>query len=383
MHNRNNNEPIRFSSEQNGGFSNDKVDREAGVIRGISVMSRGDALGKKTWIDSTFINQLAQFGKEAGDRGIEAHLTHEHLQTGEGVTSLLGRMTNFSVVGDGEKVKADLSFVKSAFSSPQGNLAKFVMDVAEDAHDLAGMSIIAIPDQDAMFGFIKDNGGVSFKSPDSDNKDNFPHFRAMSLKSVDLTNSPSSNPSGLFSSKDSLSREKEAVIFYETEVQEMDTTQQDAALEEEAVEKPPVEEDPAKFSATTSNEIAITQSDVAKAVAEGIQGDRERAFSIRERAEALGQDVMGEKFVEDGTPLNIALGFMNEQAFKELKAARVVVGLNAEDNELGSKKPKTKAQELGTEVSEEDVDAYMAQHEGISFADAMNEVSKQAIGKGV
>lgn len=378
MKNEDNNEPIRFSNEISDGLSNDRVDREAGIIRGISVMSRGDARGKKVWIDSTLIRQLAQFGKEAGDDGVKAHLTHDHVETGEGLTSLLGRMTNFSVVGDGEKVKADLSFVKSAFSSPDGNLAEFAMDVAEDAHRFAGMSILALPDKDAMFEFIEDNGGISFKSPDSENKNNFPHFRARALKSIDLTGSPSANESGLFSSVNSLGREKEAVILYETEVQKMDPTKEDAAPKKEAVEE--------------------TQSQTTPDVAENFSAtdERTRILAIQKEALEQGQFAIGEKCVTDGVTfsealsvINRAASFANKEALSEIKAkqkeilfalkdARIPIGANAEDNDVGKKTPKTKEQKKGSEVSIEDAEKFQTENPGVSFSDAMTALSEKA-----
>jgi len=380
MPNEKKNGPIRFANEVSAGFSTDRVDREAGVIFGVSVMSRGDARGKQLWIDSTLINQLAQFGQNAGDRGIEAHLTHEHFETGEGVYSLLGRMPNFSVEGDGEKVKADLSFVKSASSSPKGDLAKFAMDIADDASDLVGMSVISQPDEVEMLKFIKENGGIAFKSTDEDNKNNFPHFRARDLRSVDLTDSPSANDGGLFDAKNSSGREKLAVILYGEEVQTMDSQETQAAVEEEAVENSPVApetEEAVEFQEEPEANPVIVQSDVDKAVEDGLRADHARCFAIREKAKAIGQEALGEKFALDFTPLDIALSAMTEVAFSELKAARVSVGANAEANYVSKKESLNDSEAKGREVRTKDVEKFMTENPKATHIEAMIAVSTQ------
>lgn len=385
-------EPIRLSFPCGQVIlDSSNIDREKNIISGVSIMRRGVSLGWDHWIDSTMLRQVSKKGKDAGDNGIKVHLTHSHVWGEDGVGSMLGRMKNFRVIDDGEAVTGDLHFIKAAFSAPGGDFGTFVMDLAEDAADMFGLSIVFWQDPSEQDKFVKKHGGDDFKSPDPENTKNFPHFRLEALSAVDVVGSPAANAGGLFLSEKNSQEEIADIV-------EQCINRREAVISQH-------EED---SEMKESIEVPLTQDDLEKAAKKGGDAQLARVLAIQEDARELGQVDLGAECIKDGLnqqqalkALNRSAKIANAQARKdldeeiakfdkgyaseldEMKALKAKVSANAEDNELGSKKPKTKAQELGTEVSEEDVDAYMAQHEGISFADAMNEVSKQAIGKGV
>lgn len=196
-----------------------RVDREggkykAGLITGFSAISRGEALGHGIWIDETFLGQVAAAGNEM--RGIKARFTHPALSS-DGLGSTLGRVRNFRMEGD--QVFADLHLLKAAHETPDGDLADYVMNLADESPDLFGASIVFSSDRLTENNFAAehtDKGG-RFISPDRKNKANLRHARLQQLYAADMVDDPAANPDGLFSalsSRGSLAKEAEAGLLY-------------------------------------------------------------------------------------------------------------------------------------------------------------------------
>lgn len=180
----------------------------AGVIRGFSMIARGEALGHGMWIDSEMLQQVANATNNA-ELGVKSRFTHPSL-SGDG----LGKMTAkaFSASVDGDLVRADAHFLESAHDTPDGDLAGYVMDLATEAPEDFGASISFRRDIEAEEEFMRTHGAKQktdddgyrywdlseFKSPDPRNTNNLRHARLKSLRAVDFVDSPAANPSGLF-----------------------------------------------------------------------------------------------------------------------------------------------------------------------------------------
>jgi len=72
----------RFAT-QNAGKAELRIDRtggryESGVIRGVSLCSRGEALGHYMWCDSVFLDQITAAGKSHAKR-LKSRFTHPDL----------------------------------------------------------------------------------------------------------------------------------------------------------------------------------------------------------------------------------------------------------------------------------------------------------------
>ena len=171
------------------------VDREmgAGVIHGMSVVTRGEALGHMAWIDSEFLDAVAS------SADVKSRFTHPGLSS-DGLGTVLGRMRGLGKNGD--LVRGDLHFVASAHRTPDGDLATYVMDFAEESPDLAGLSIVFERDIGAEQRFAAEHTDEEgyFKSPDEDNIHNYGHFRLAKLVAIDVVDDPAANPDGMFSS---------------------------------------------------------------------------------------------------------------------------------------------------------------------------------------
>ena len=123
--------PKYFRSGTSNGA--ERVDRSGGeygfgVIYGTSVITRGEALGHDVWIDAEFLDDTAGAINATND-GLKARFTHPGLSS-DGVGTKLGKFKNASVIGD--SVIADLHFQEAATKTPDGDLADYVMTLAEE-----------------------------------------------------------------------------------------------------------------------------------------------------------------------------------------------------------------------------------------------------------
>ncbi len=182
----------------------DRVDpdggsRNAGIIYGASVIARGEALGHYAWIDSETLDQVEKLGNSVD--GLKVRFTHPSM-SGDGLGSYLGRAKNFK--RDGDQVFADVHLSPTAKNTPDGDLAAYVMELADDDPEAFGMSIVFSHDFQAEEQFEIDHeeatesGGRRFVSPDPDNVENYYHVRLSALHGADFVDEPAANPSGLF-----------------------------------------------------------------------------------------------------------------------------------------------------------------------------------------
>lgn len=207
------------------------VDREggkfnAGLIRGASIITRGEALGHRAWIDATTLQQVAEGIDSAGPKGVKSRFTHPSM-SGDGLGTVLGRAIGPTEIRDG-RVIADLHIQKSAHSTPSGDLAGYTMDLAEESPESFGTSIVFTHDRAAEDAFADENQaevehedsrgrkrkGYEFRSPDPDNVNHYRHVRLKALHAVDAVDEPAANPSGLFSRGDEIPRQADALLSY-------------------------------------------------------------------------------------------------------------------------------------------------------------------------
>jgi hypothetical protein len=197
----------------------------AGLIRRASLVSRGEALGHGYWIDDEFVASVADAGQQNA-QGVKARFTHPSL-SGDGLGSFLGRFSATELADDGRKAMADLHFSKAAHSAPDGDLAAYVMDLAESDPLAFGVSIVFQPDRQAEIDFALAHGAKwaedelgryidygDFHSPDPENAKHLPHARLKRLHGADVVDEPAANPDGLFQREQSIAKEADAVMAY-------------------------------------------------------------------------------------------------------------------------------------------------------------------------
>jgi len=183
----------------------------AGMIRGVSVITLGEALGHRQWVDAETLRQTA--AAINASTGVKSRFTHPSV-SGDGLGTLLGSFTGPATV-EGGRVVADLHFLKSAHETPEGDLAKYVMDLADESPESFGASIVFTHDVEAEDKFEEANlRDGKFQSPDPENANHYPHIRLKKLRGVDAVDSPAANPKGLFSRGQEIPADADALLSY-------------------------------------------------------------------------------------------------------------------------------------------------------------------------
>lgn len=150
-----------------------RIDREKGVIYGVSAITVGVAKGHEVYIDRTTLETVKQVASEFSE-GIKVKFRHG--KTGEFQSVLeetVGLLKNFVI--DGDKVRGDLHLLKSLAA----DVKEKAFEMAETMPSQFGLSIV-------FCGVNETIDGKKF-------------LRCHELQSIDLTDKPAANPDGLFS----------------------------------------------------------------------------------------------------------------------------------------------------------------------------------------
>lgn len=129
-----------------------RVDRAARVVFGCALMQAGDLNpgDSRNWtVTSETLLQAFQFGSR-GNNGLKARFTHPNMSS-DGMGSYLGRWKNLRI--DGDTLRADLHIADAAFSSPQGDLGTYVMEMADSEPDMFGVSLATELDLESLMDF--------------------------------------------------------------------------------------------------------------------------------------------------------------------------------------------------------------------------------------
>ncbi len=162
-----------------------RVDRENNVIYGAALMQLGELSegDSRPWfVDEETLSQVLSFGKKS-KLGFKARFTHPGLSN-DGLGSYLGRWKNFK--RDGDTVRADLHIAEAAFTSPEGDLGTYVMDMADEDPEAFGVSLA---------------GSLDFKEmkKGTREKDEFQPIRFAALRAADVVDTPAATHGGFFS----------------------------------------------------------------------------------------------------------------------------------------------------------------------------------------
>lgn len=183
----------------------------AGLIKGVSLAMVGEALGHEMWLDEEFVSGIVP-AVNAFSQGMKSRFTHPSM-SGDGMGSQLGVFMN-ATLNDGKPI-ADLHLMESAHKAPDGDLAEYVMSLAEESPGTFGVSIVFEPDYEATDEFTAEYSlDDGFISPDTDNIDNYPHARLKRLRAADVVDEPAANPDGLFSRGQEIPRAADAALQY-------------------------------------------------------------------------------------------------------------------------------------------------------------------------
>lgn len=171
---------------------------EMGIIRGVSLNTRGEALGHELWCDADFVQKVCDLTNEK-NLGLKARFTHPGLSA-DGVGTKLGKFFDARVVGD--RVLADLHFQEAAYNTPNGDLATYVLSMAEDTPEDFGLSI--------AFGYHE----VKEENTDPENVEEYDIPLLSELYACDVVDTPAANPDGLFKRGQEAAVEADSLLSY-------------------------------------------------------------------------------------------------------------------------------------------------------------------------
>jgi hypothetical protein len=159
------------------------IDRERGIIQGVTICQVGPARGHGGFIDKTFLLQIVE-DASTKSAGIKARFGHPNMCS-QALGTYLGRFKNYSYSGD--QVKADLHLDETSKNTPNGDLFSYVLDMAGKNPDMFGASI-AFEIAESVF-LEEESEGKKVK---------IEYFRLKELRATDIVDEAAATD-GLFS----------------------------------------------------------------------------------------------------------------------------------------------------------------------------------------
>lgn len=176
-----------------------RVDREKRVIYGVSMLQTGEALGHGLMIDDKMLAQCVDGVNATGGHGIKSRFTHPGMCS-DAMGKMLGKVKNARVMGD--KAVADLYLAEHASKTPDGDLAGYVMDLADESPQDFGMSIAfdgsAVWKTTTGAEFEASNANGDRAARPADAVGDKPFARITKLRASDVVDEPAANRDGLF-----------------------------------------------------------------------------------------------------------------------------------------------------------------------------------------
>lgn len=128
------------------------VDRKAKAILGYVVAQEGPFKDLRGEFDGDALKEIARLGN-AAPKGLKSNFSHSTLSA-DGLGKFLGRAREFrtSTTLDAsgkpvQAVRANLYFDETAFKTPSGDLATYLMDLAESDPDALSSSLVIQPEE--------------------------------------------------------------------------------------------------------------------------------------------------------------------------------------------------------------------------------------------
>jgi hypothetical protein len=191
-----------------------QIDRDNGIIKGVTVARIGPARGHGGEIDKTFLLQLVEQAN-LSKAGIKARFGHPNMCS-TALGTYLGRFHNYSF--NGNAVTADLHLDPSSKTSPNGNLFDYVLTMAETNPDMFGASIAF--ESDAFDTAEIESEGT---------KKTVNLFRLKELRATDIVDDPAAT-NGLFSA-DTLPGQATAFLDQNPELTELIFNKPESVIE--------------------------------------------------------------------------------------------------------------------------------------------------------
>lgn len=309
-------------------------DKYKGVIRGVAVMTKGNVKDSREWeIDDTTLDQIVSSGNAHKNMGLKSRFGHPNMSD-TALGTFLGRMQNF--YKDGDIARADLYISKTAYETPEGNLAAYVLGLAEKDPDAFGTSVV-LGDFD-LENLTEDDGTPK---NGENGEDLPPALRVNSLMAVDVVDDPAANNSlfgKFFNSSVELSAK--ATEFLNKLLNNPDALEYVLAfLERYRTNRVHIDNDTEKLENNQSQKegakmelkdltievLNKERSDLVSSIqTEATKSERGRVLSIVKAAHQefkdMGMESLTEESIEKGHTVDAALSAMRGKRLKDIEA---------------------------------------------------------------
>ena len=333
-----------------------------GVIHAVAVMTAGNVKDSRGWeIDQITLDQIVAAGNAHDNLGLKSRFGHPNM-SGNALGTFLGRAKNF--YRDGNVARADLYISKTAYNTPEGDLASYVLGLAEKDPEAFGTSVVM---GDYTLEYKTNADGT--KQEDGQGNKLPPMLRVQTLMAVDVVDDPAANNS-LFGKffNDSVQLSAKATEFLDNLLNNPDAVDYVLAfLERFRINRVEIDETKGQGSLSTKKEeqmeglkeltldqLKAARPDLVTALqTETISAERSRAVAIMKAMHTefagMGMEAIALEAVESGKTVEGALAAIRGKRLEDLKV----------------KTPPPPGPDVGSEVKKSHLEKareYQAQH---------------------
>jgi hypothetical protein len=312
-----------------------KHDKGRGAILGYSVLAKGplNPGDVRNWeMDEVSLQQVVDLGNNS-DIGLKSRFGHPNMSN-EALGTFLGRAKNFR--RDGDIVRADLFFDETAYKTPKGDLATYVLDLA--ASDPNAFATSLVTETELEIRLEKD--GTPKKDTNGNKMPALVRFKR--LYSSDIVDEGAATK-GMFSQffNESVELSAKASIFLDRLLSNPEALEKVTSFFERyrtnrvdiKTEKEPLinltkeEQMDDVLKALTVEQLSKERPDLfSKITTDAVIGERARALGIiqAEHAEfkGMGMEALSEEAINKGLTLDASLASMRGKRLADLNATK-------------------------------------------------------------
>ena len=306
-----------------------RVNKEAGTMTSVALISVGPALGHGLFVDAKSLETIAA---ELGETKLPAYITHRGAIFDDRLTREIGYFERFRIEDD--RLLGDFQAFES-FQEDETKKYKRLFELAEKMPERFGLSIVfsanavwATPNGDIPLGRSPSNDSDRLydeNNPPEDALFEYPSIRVEEVSSADFVDSPAANERGLFSHIDKpntykmtkadllklneeLEEQNKALALRVTEseskLEELQLSleeDKEKELEEHEEEAPEAEEDESDTPEAEAPEAEEDESDAPEAdESEEDESEDEESMSLEDKIGELEKEIESKmKEIED------------------------------------------------------------------------------------
>ncbi len=300
-----------------------RVNRKEEVIEGFAVVTKGVTHDERGEFDDIGLDSVVVLGNKI-KAGVKSRFGHPNMSS-TALGTFLGRTKNFR--RDGDIVRADLHIDPTAHETPDGDLAGYVMNLAESDPQAFGSSMVIHWDEEFREEKTKEGEDLP------------PYIRVKKLLSVDIVDDPAAN-NGLFGMpffSESVRPSAEMTVFLDRFLNQPESVAKVIAFLERYGANKNKEEKKMSEEITMeklkAEHSGLYNSIHALGVEEGMKKERERAVSILKKSKVFKDmsDIAIEVVENGATFENAVIKFQEKQLDGLQKASVPPLGPDAEE----------------------------------------------------